>query len=347
MANFRKSPKTAKGMKWGSGALALLLFITACTPSAREVAPGLYLVQRGASAWELTHYAAPDSAAGTVLYTDLEGYAVGPTLALITAEGIGLWDGQRLEPLHPCAMPCRALSWSADGTWLAWVEEGQAEETDLVWLWSRAQGAWASGLETVGEPAWSPISPTLAIPQQTQLVLLEVGEMVSHTLPYAARGRPAWAPDGRRMAVLLASGEVAILTLTPFAASGLAHPPDRFVQREALAWSPDGRWLVVTERRFMLQEHGAEGTAHVDLGGSETLGPQPWLYPLAGGAPIPLPGDPAAAFARPVWSPDGRYLALTHLPIGQTDPRPAVWLYDVAARSVMRVFPAASAPAWR
>ncbi len=324
----------------------VLLLLSACAAPASPPAPGLYLVQRkAAGSWELVRYVNPTGPASAPLSSDLEGYAVGPHLALLTAQSIALADGSRLETLHTCAAPCRALSWSADGAWLAWVEEN--EDTEAVWLWSREQGARASGLTTVGEPAWSPVQATLAVPQATHLVLLDAGTGISRTLDYAVRGKPAWAPDGTRVALLLASGDVALITLDPFAASGLYQPPDYFVQREALAWSPDGRWLAVTERRFILLEHGAGDAAHVDWGGSETLGPQAWLYPLDGGVPIPLPGDPAAAFVRPAWSPDGRYLALARLPIGQMDPRPEVWVYALDPPRLEQVIPNAAAPTWR
>ncbi len=326
------------------GVLVLALLGSACTRSTPRPVTGLYVVQRDEGAWRLVRFADVNAAVPDSLYRDdIEGYAPGTRLALLTAGQVALWDGRTLAPLHACAASCRALSWSADGSALAWVE-GESESGRL-WVWTSA-GARDTGLDTVGEPAWSPVTLTLAIPQTERLVLLDVSDAVSRTLPYAARGKPAWAPEGTRLAVRLASDEVALIMLEPFAAAGLVQPPAYFVQRDALAWSPDGRWLLVTERRFTLREHGVGETGHLDLGGSETLGPQPWLYPLAGGEPEPLPGDPAAAFVRPAWSPDGRYVALARLPIGVADPRPEVWVYEVATRRVVRVLEGAAAPSW-
>lgn len=325
--------------------LLILMLLVACTPATRTLPGGLYLVQRGNdTSWTLLRYADATAETSDALYTGVEGYAVGRELAVLSAGALGLWDGRRLAPLRTCATSCRALSWSADGAVLAWVE-GESE-TGHLWLWTRADGARDTGIETVGEPAWSPVGATLAVPQQTRLALLDVAHTVTTTLDYAVRGRPAWAPDGTRVALLLASGDVVLVTLDPFAARGLDQPPDVFVQREALAWSPDGRWLLVTERRFALLEHGAGAGAHTDLGGSETLGVQPWLYPLEGGAPVALPGDPAAAFVRPAWSPDGAYLALARLPMGDPAPQPEVWVYDMAQRTLLRTIPSASAPTW-
>jgi hypothetical protein len=52
----------------------------------------------------------------------------------------------------------------------------------------------------------------------------------------------------------------------------------------------------------------------------------------------PITGDVGASFARPVWSADGRWLAAVRLPMGIPDPRPEVWVWDVATGELLQRF---------
>jgi hypothetical protein len=106
--------------------------------------------------------------------------------------------------------------------------------------------------------------------------------------------RPAWSPDGRRVAYVRDSANTSSVYARPADGSGpdrsLAHI-DRMVQE--VTWSPDGRWVVLRT------DNTAYGAG--DLVGVQTSGDSTSL-PLV-----------ASSFSElhPSVSPDGRWLAYT------------------------------------
>ncbi len=338
---------------WGLGirinlALVVTLVLAACAaPTPLPPANRLYFLARTAEGW---HLATLDEAGAVQpLLADVTAFAPGAPFAVVTGaeQTLALWTpGQKgaPRPLHRCSAPCRAPAWSPDGQWLAWVEGDPLPAP--VWVMQPASGdARTLGLAT-GSPAWAPTGQQLAWPTAEGLVIADLAAGTVLTLPLAATGQPAWSPDGTQLAVILLSGPAVIVDprtrlTVPLT---LAESP---MQAEALAWSPTGEWIALLRQSFAAPPTGDEPThEHEEGRGALMLGAQPVLVAAATGVLQELPGDPAAAFAHPVWSADGRQLALVQLPLGQPTPQPAVWLIEATTGRVTARLPGAAAPAW-
>jgi dipeptidyl aminopeptidase/acylaminoacyl peptidase len=126
--------------------------------------------------------------------------------------------------------------------------------------------------------------------------------------------RPAWSPDGRRVAVIGDLGEGPQVLVLDLEAPG-ARPVTRGGPVTDLAWSPDERHLA-----YCAAPPGAGAAAarvrayarvpiHYDgLGLLDDEGPALYVVPADGGAPRLVAGGPYTHTA-PGYSPDGRWLA--------------------------------------
>jgi Tol biopolymer transport system component len=139
--------------------------------------------------------------------------------------------------------------------------------------------------------------------------LTDVGSAVRLTTDTAHDLHPAWSPDGRYLAFLRVSRDrqdvIVIPSLggperrvTSIASEVAAWRADA-TQMSGMpgpAWSPDGKWLAVTD--------------HVGTGGAYGL----FLVPLGGGArrQVTFPAGSANDF-YPAFSLDGRYLAFARM----------------------------------
>ncbi|WP_043267925.1 amidohydrolase family protein [Streptomyces sp. CT34] len=121
-------------------------------------------------------------------------------------------------------------------------------------------------------------------------------------LATGGRVQPALSPDGGRLAALDMSGNLVVRTLadgtekvlaTPMGAGGLPGRP---------SWSPDGRYLALCDRN-RLNRRFREGYNVIRIVDAETGKDR--LYPVAEHVSIADRYD-----SGPVWSPDGRLLAL-------------------------------------
>ncbi|HEY7834097.1 MAG TPA: prolyl oligopeptidase family serine peptidase, partial [Ktedonobacterales bacterium] len=99
---------------------------------------------------------------------------------------------------------------------------------------------------------------------------------------------PAWSLDGARLAFVADTSGLDQAWVMPTAGGGAAVQLTQFTERVGeVAWSPDGRWLLVT----------------ADAGGDEH--DQLYLVPAAGGEPRALTAESAVIHHFGAWSPDG------------------------------------------
>lgn len=324
--------------------LLLVALLASCTTTPVVQPHHLYLLQRGDEAWNLVEID-PETGTTTLLLDDVDGFAAGPeTFAIVLQDEqeIALWEGQRPRHLYHCDQPCRDLSWSADGAYLAWVEGSYQATTG--WIMHLPSGEIYPLGEVLGRPVWAPQANKLAVAGEAGLTLWRAADAEPETLPLAIQSQPAWSPEGDELAVLIAPGTPALITPD----LGFPQPlnvTDAAMQWTEVAWRPGARALALTGRRFNPPEHPDDGP-HEDRPGAETLGPQPWLFDLETETLHALPGDASAGFARPLWSPDGRYLAMVRLDVGEPNPGPEVWIVDVDAGEIHLRIPNAALPAW-
>src|SRR5207248_5899752 len=149
------------------------------------------------------------------------------------------------------------------------------------------------------------------------------GDVDAEGLPAAARVAPAWRPSGNRrtqLAYVTTHGRVAVLNPDR---GNVAWFSDGYAGPRALAWSPDGRKLVLAARTKVVVFDGRSGRAHtvrVEGVRSIAFAPDGRLALLRGRAVLLLDGSRVRTlFIAPgrlaglAWSPDGRWL-LTGLP---------------------------------
>jgi Tol biopolymer transport system component len=142
-------------------------------------------------------------------------------------------------------------------------------------------------------------------------------------VPVCAGDRePAWSPDGKTIAFIRRTPQdirlrVARAIYAVPAAGGAVRrvtAPNRQRAPDALAWSPDSTRLAF-----------------------RTTGGVNYVVPAAGGTPVPIRPPPNAApsgyflDSRPVWSPDGRWLAFVRFGADRFAPRWCCQLWIAAA----------------
>jgi Tol biopolymer transport system component len=142
------------------------------------------------------------------------------------------------------------------------------------------------------------------------------------------------SPDGRRLALLLALKDPAgeeperLVVFDPAAGTWQRVAGSRQVAEiDAMSWSPDGRRIV-----FSAYKHDAHGDLYV--------------ADVATRRVTPLLATPAGE-RRPVWSPDGRWVAYQRSPPGRPG-ETSIWVVDVRTHRTHRVTwgRADAGPAW-
>jgi Tol biopolymer transport system component len=255
-----------------------------------------------------------------------------------------LATGARMEvaTLHPPgALGLGQLTWSPDGRRLVFTGG-----TDLFWCDLMVANADGSGvallarlgldrrdnLETI---VWSPDGTSLVYNEGHELVVATIG---GSSLPLEGTGscwKPAWSPDGSRIACI---GAAAIVTVAAGKSVALNINPDGFSN-----WPGSPVWAADSQSMTVLGEGGldaatayhigADGTvlSSIGLSGSSAWLPERQLSPdgsrvLAQPCPVvpcgeadfqvvPIDGSPAMSLGRgfsAAWSDDGSMVAIAN-----------------------------------
>ena len=277
------------------------------SPSHRphQLAAGITTVAGLAAAAALTLLGAPPAAAAAapapagrlLVIDDRPGEGVKSILA--TGDDLRRLNLQIPVYGHPDYSPDGSRITYADG-WSVYT--ARADGTDRRWV--------AGAGYAPSHPRWSPDGTEIAF-EAGEIVAARTDATSTRTITDSG-GTVAWAPDGRRVAVVKSqwvggepwdpifasdiwivnadgSGEERQLT-----ARGTWNP-------SRLSWSPDGRTVAVE----------AQG----DL----------WAVQVSTGVVTNLTRTAAITESSPIWSPDGRWLAYGHRTT-ETGATPQVWL---------------------
>ncbi|MER6573484.1 amidohydrolase family protein [Streptomyces sp. NPDC001093] len=216
--------------------------------------------------------------------------------------------GPRRAPLAPeLPVPVRGLhrpALSPDGRSVAFVA--------LNALWLMPVGGTprkllqAADVHLVQMPAWAPDGRSLLYcTDRDGLTAVRRHHLASGAdEPLAEGGRlyPALSPDGSRLACQDVTGNLLVRTLATGAEEVLARPLATDGPPGAPTWSPDGRYLAFCDRN-RLNQRFREGYNLIRV-----------LDTRTGGERRHLPAEHQSLSDRvasgPVWSPDGRWMAL-------------------------------------
>jgi Tol biopolymer transport system component len=238
---------------------------------------------------------------GHLLYVRRDGVALAAPFDLekleITGEALPVLENVDAAPLNGFAL----LAWSASGS-LVYVRGSGGSAENVIVRVGR------DGTVVPIDTAWHGDFNSLAIAPDGRRMAVGVGAGAGLNIwvKQMDRGpftrltfgnqdrRPAWSPDGRRVAFIRDSANTSAVYARPADGSGPDHLVariDRMVQE--VAWSPDGRWIMVRT------DNTTSGAG--DLVGVRTSGDT---------TPVPLV---ATSFTElhPALSPDGRWLAYT------------------------------------
>ena len=171
---------------------------------------------------------------------------------------VHIWDAQNgtLLATHSWyTWSVNALAWSPDGARLATM--GDSDGTVQAWSADGNVRLWTfPGQHTIQSFAWSPESTRLAISDWGRVVILDAtnGQVIS-TYDYQRVRSLAWSPDGRFIALGDdIDGLVQIIKALDGRCVATYHRhmlhrswlfPNKDIRTiNALAWSPDGRYIV-------------------------------------------------------------------------------------------------------
>lgn len=243
---------------------------------------------------------------------------------------------------------CSAPAWSADRTWLAFVREQAALDSDSlpvppqVWLIDVREGvtqALYQDQHVWGEdPVWAPLGSQLAFydAQVAGIRLLDLESGQEEVLPTQMGLTGAWSPDSRLMAFnrLLVvdekvSIEVLVADLTSKHVDVILDEGTGWSDFGVPAWSPTGEWLALTLR-------AAPGAPVKQL----------WVMRPDGTQAHVVGSEPGFTYGGYRWDPWGRAIAYQRLELENPDAEPEVLVWQMDSGRTSYVVRGAGMPAW-
>ncbi len=236
---------------------------------------------------------------GRLMWVRLDGVAMAAPFDLdrleITGEATPVLEGIQVQPLNGSAI----LAWSRSGSLV--YARASAGANDYTVVRVRRDGsatpvdtAWYGAINSFTlAPSGDRIAAAIGLGSSLNIWVKPLGQGPATRLTFGNQDRrPAWSPDGKNVAFIRDSANTSIVVEHPADGTGpderLARI-DRMIQE--VAWSPDGRWLVL---RTDNTAYGAGDLVGVRTDGDTTA--------------VPLV---ASSFSElhPAVSPDGRWLA--------------------------------------
>ncbi len=197
---------------------------------------------------------------------------------------------------------------SPDGRWVSYA----VPRTGTMAVYNLETGEQFATAHTMGSPAvWRPDSSQLLVRDLNQLIYHGAAgndhEAHDHDFGEAVHLFVEDVPGGSRI-VLDETGNV-----------DDANP----------AWSPDGEWIAFGRKIIRAN-----------------TGRQLWLARPDGSEAYPLTKGFTIQHGQPRWSPDGRTLLFQRADLSLPEPRPSLWLLDVASGEMREIRPSGMLPVW-
>lgn len=185
-----------------------------------------------------------------------------------------------------------------------------------------------TGKSTAVTPRWSPSNEELAYTSLSggipHLVIVDVASDKSRALlPDSTSFAPAFAPDGRHLALSIATDGNTDIYIVGLDGSGLRRLTTSPAIDTGPAFSPDGKQIAFSSDRSGSQQlyvMNSDGTAQHRI----SFGP--------------------GEYGAPAWSPDGKRIAFTNIAGGST--RIGIMNPDGTAEKMLTLGPADGQPSW-
>jgi Tol biopolymer transport system component len=215
-----------------------------------------------------------------------------------TIRAVDVTTGRERTLLRP-RLPAREISWSPDGRRIAISYSLPAVGIYEIYVADLQTGVQRRVARNMVEPAWSPDGRRIAAKSGSFVYVMDRDgrhkiRLGRDDYDETPDHPPVWSPDGRRLAI--ANGEVYAVWANGRGRVRVTRETPRFrlPWLDEASWSPDGKRVAYVSQ---LREPGDN-----DL----------YALPAAGGRPRALTNNWAEE-ETPVWSPDGRLIALTRM----------------------------------